>query len=369
MARKRYKEQGTGSFFGEYLYERTVPDNHFLRQLEELVDWEVFAEKLVRLYRGKAEVGRPPYNPAVVLKMLLLAYLYNLSERRTEVFVNDSLSAKYFLSLAIDEPAPDHSTLTAFKRRIVRRGGEGVLEELLVEVVQAARRQGVVFGRIQVVDSTHTIADVNVAKEDRRKREGKPPRDGGARWGGKKKRRRGKKGQGGTETEYFYGYKMHNSLNAQAEMITSIVVTGGNGHDGKQFPALVQKDGELQLPVKVYTADRGYDDGENHYLLKTLGLRSAIHLNRYRTEKKDRNKEVWVALKQSSAYRAGQQERYKIERKYGEAKENHGLRRCRYLGWMRYAIQAYLTAIVLNLKRLVKVLTGVNLKGDATAVA
>ena len=46
MARKRYKEQGTGSFFGEYLYERTVPDSHFLRQLEGLVDWEVFAEKL-----------------------------------------------------------------------------------------------------------------------------------------------------------------------------------------------------------------------------------------------------------------------------------------------------------------------------------
>ena len=120
MARKRYKQQGTGSFFGEYLYERTVPDSHFLRRLKRLVDWEVFTEKLVQLYRGKAEVGRPPYNPSVILKMLLLSYLYNQSERGTEAFVNDSLSAKYFLDLAIDEPAPDHSTLTAFKRRIER---------------------------------------------------------------------------------------------------------------------------------------------------------------------------------------------------------------------------------------------------------
>jgi transposase len=164
MARKRYKEQGTGTFFGEYLYERTVPSGHFLRQLDGLVDWEVFADKLVHLYRGKAQVGRPPYNPSVILKMLLLAYLYDLSERRTEAFVNDSLSAKYFLGLAIDEPAPDHSTLTAFKRRIVRRGGEGLLEELLTEVVQAARCQGVAFGSIQVVDSTHTIANLNVSK-------------------------------------------------------------------------------------------------------------------------------------------------------------------------------------------------------------
>ena len=67
--------------------------------------------------------------------------------------------------------------LTALKGPIVRRGGEGLLEELLTEVVQAARRQGVAFGSIQVVGSTHVLADVNVAKDDRRKkREGKPPR-------------------------------------------------------------------------------------------------------------------------------------------------------------------------------------------------
>ena len=243
------------------------------------------------------------------------------------------------------------------------------MAELLTEVVLAARRQGVAFGSIQVVDSTHTTADVNVAKDDRRqKKEGKPPRDDGARWGGKRKRRQGKRGQGGTETKYFYGYKMHNSLNAEAEMITSIVVTGANGHDGKQFPELVRKDGELGLPVEVYSADRGYDDGNNHYLLEDLRMHSAIHLNRYRTEKKDGNKEIWMALKESDAYRAGQRERYKIERKYGEAKENHGLRRCRYLGWMRYAIQAYLTAIALNLKQMVKTLTGVSFRGDVIAV-
>jgi transposase len=159
MAKRKYWEQGTGTFFGNYLYERTVPDSHFLRQLEGLVDWEVFADKLVHLYRGKAQGGRPPYNPSVILKMLLLSYLYDLSERRTEAFVNDSLSAKYFLGLAIDEPAPDHSTLTAFKRRIARRGDEGLLEELLAEVVRSARGQGVAFGSIRVVTAVQHAHD------------------------------------------------------------------------------------------------------------------------------------------------------------------------------------------------------------------
>ncbi|NLE43475.1 MAG: hypothetical protein GX620_02035 [Chloroflexi bacterium] len=98
--------------------------------------------------------------------------------------------------------------------------------------------------------------------------------------------------------------------------------------------------------------DRGYDDTENHYLLVHLGLHAATKLKAYRTQKKDKNKQVWVALLASPAYRLGQQERYKIERKYGEARVQHGLRRSRDFGWLRYAIQAYLTAIVPNLKRL-----------------
>jgi IS5 family transposase len=299
--------------------------------------------------------------------MLLVSYLYDLSERQTEAYVNDSLSAKCFLGLAVDEPAPDHSTLTRFKNRIVKQGKEASLQELLAEVVLQARERGVGFGTIQVVDSTHTIADVNTSKDRRRqKREGKGPRDGGARWGAKgRRKRRDKDGQVVEETQYFYGYKMHVSMSAEAEMITSVVVTAGNANDGKQFERLLERDEELDLPVETYAGDRGYDDSDLHCVLEDRELHSALRLNDYRTQKKDKNKEVWLALLQSEQYQAGQRERYKIERKFGEAKENHPLRRCRYLGRIRYAIQAYLTAIVLNLKRMVWLLAGVPFKGRA----
>ena len=97
-----------------------------------------------------------------------------------------------------------------------------------------------------------------------------------------------------------------------------------------------------------------------------MGIHSAIILNRYRTRKKDPNKQKWLALKETEEYQGGKRERYKIERKYGEGKVYHGLRRCRYVGRMRYAIQAYLTAIVLNLKRMVRLLTGTSFRGRAT---
>ena len=69
----------------------------------------------------------------------------------------------------------------------------------------------------------------------------------------------------------------------------------------------------------------------------------------------------------SEGYRAGQRERYKVERMYGEGKAYHGLRRCRCVGRMRYLIQAYPTAIGLNLTQMVRVVTGTSSKGRARA--
>ena len=66
--------------------------------------------------------------------------------------------------------------------------------------------------------------------------------------------------------------------------------------------------------------------------------------------------------KDSPEYQAGRAERFKIERKFGEAKRWHGFGRCRYLGLLRYGLQAQLTALVLNLKRIVLLLTGVRLR-------
>lgn len=39
---------------------------------------EAFTELLTGQDKGAGEVGRPPYEPAVILKMLVLSYLYDL---------------------------------------------------------------------------------------------------------------------------------------------------------------------------------------------------------------------------------------------------------------------------------------------------
>ena len=367
MPQERFRETGKGSFFGNIVYDRVVPQDHFLRKLNEVVDWRPFTQKLLRYYKGGGEYGPPPYEPALVLKMLLVSYLYNLSERQTEELCNDSLSIKSFLGLGVDEAAPDHATLTLFKNRLLARKGEKVFEKLFQKVLKLAKEKGISFGRIQVVDSVHTTADVNLQKDESRQKKGKGPRDPDARWGVKgKKIVRDEAGEKHEQKEYFYGYKAHVSLNAETGLITSLKVTPGSAYDGHELPDLVKKDLAQGVGAEVYAGDKGYDDGENHEFLKERGLKSALRLKRNRTQKKDPNKGPWLQLQADPDYQAGLKERYKVERKFGEAKLCHGFRRCRYLGLVRYEVQSYLTAMALNLKRLVKLLHGVSFRNQGS---
>src|SRR3989338_5802514 len=185
MAKVRCKETAAGSFFGNFLYDQKVSRGHFLRKLNEVIQWERFTKKLLVHYKGKGQIGQAPYEPALILKMLLLSYLWNISERMVEELANDSLSVGLFLGIGANERVPDHSTLTLFKNRLIQNAGIKVYEELFNEIIKIAQERGVKFGKLQVVDSVHLVADVNITKDRQRQKEGKPARDKDDRWGAK----------------------------------------------------------------------------------------------------------------------------------------------------------------------------------------
>ena len=49
MAKVRCKETRVDTFFGNFLYDQKVSKNHFLRKLNEVVDWDRFTKKLLGL--------------------------------------------------------------------------------------------------------------------------------------------------------------------------------------------------------------------------------------------------------------------------------------------------------------------------------
>lgn len=387
MPQVRFKKDTQDSFFGHFLYSRVIPKDHFLVKARETIPWERFTRKLLKYYKGAGEYGRTAYEPSKILRMLFLSYLYNLSERETEEFANLHLAGKFFAGLGADETAPDHSTLTTFKDRIRESAGLAAYEAIFNEMVRVALEKGIVFGSIQTIDSVHTIADVNLNKDKfRQEKKGKPPRDRDASWGVKKmKKVKQKDGTVKEDKQSFYGYKTHASINAQNGIITAIKVTGGEASDGKELPHLVNKDRKLGITEEgkltkengkltvsggtAYTADKAYDDGDNHEFLKVKLLQSAIILKDTRTgSKQEDNNKLWQEFKDREIYREASRQRYKAEQPFGLAKHYHGFARCRYLGKTRMAIQSYLTFMTLNLKRIIKLTENVSLRGNPAYV-
>jgi hypothetical protein len=188
-----------------------------------------------------------------------------------------------------------------FRERLQQNGKLTVFEAMLKEIVQTAVESGIQFGSIQIVDSVHSVANVNTAKDRAQQKRGVEPHDPDARWGAKHKRKvKTEHGKEEEQTEYFFGYKAHVSMNVENGLITSLETSSGEAYDGCYSCSLVDHDLAQQLPVNTYAGDKGYDDGDNHYYLELNNLHSAIYLKKTRTVKKDGNKQPWLELVKTS---------------------------------------------------------------------
>ena len=117
-----------------------------------------------------------------------------------------------------------------------------------------------------------------------------------------------------------------------------MAVTPGNVADSEEFV------GWVDPRARDVTADKGYDTNANHQKLKRRGQRSSIILKKNRT-----NPQVL-----GQANPASQRARANLERKFAEQKQYHGLRQARYWGLRRVTIQVLMTCLVVNCKRMVR---------------
>jgi hypothetical protein len=90
--------------------------------LAAVVDFEVFRGPLVAALRrsvcGKG--GRPPFDPVLMFKILVLQTLYSLSDEATEFQIKDPLSFQRFLGLGLDGTEPDATTVWLFRERLAK---------------------------------------------------------------------------------------------------------------------------------------------------------------------------------------------------------------------------------------------------------
>ena len=85
-----------------------IPKNHLLRRIKNCVNFDFIYEKAAPYY---SPVGRKSIDPVVLIKMLLIGYLYGIkSERRLEEEVSLNLAYRWFCGIDLMHKVPDHST-------------------------------------------------------------------------------------------------------------------------------------------------------------------------------------------------------------------------------------------------------------------
>jgi hypothetical protein len=98
-------------------------------KLRDLIAWESFLPLLEELTsyatHDWAKGGKPPFDPVLMFKVLVLKKFHGLSDDATEEQIFDRTSFKNFLGLRIGDDIPDAKTLWDFKQRIEVEGREG----------------------------------------------------------------------------------------------------------------------------------------------------------------------------------------------------------------------------------------------------
>lgn len=140
-----------------------VPEDHLLRYIDKYIDFS-FIEEAVRPYYSENK-GRPS-DPIMLFKMMFIGYIYGIrSERQLEREVKMNVACRWFLGLKLNDPVPDHSTISWNRRK--RFHGTNIFQEVFDEIVLQAINHKMVGGRVLFSDSTHLKANANKNKYSR----------------------------------------------------------------------------------------------------------------------------------------------------------------------------------------------------------
>jgi transposase len=145
------------SLFYYFRLEDEIPSDHLLRLVDRFVDFGFVRERLRGAYSA---TGRPSIDPEVLVRLLLVGYLYGItSERRLMQEVRMHLAYRWFTRFDFDHPIPDHSTLS--KNRHGRFRESGIFREVFEEIVRRCLAAGLIDGRHLIVDGTLVAADAS----------------------------------------------------------------------------------------------------------------------------------------------------------------------------------------------------------------
>ncbi|MFC0561921.1 transposase [Halalkalibacter alkalisediminis] len=139
------------------LYDILIPEDHFLRKFNNLVDFEFIYDELKDMYNEA--FGATAKCPIMMFKLLLLKVMYPMSDRDLIESATFDMSFKYFLDVAPEDKIVHPTSLTKFRK--LRLKDDSLLNILIKKTVEIALKEGLIKSNQLIADSTHTNSMFN----------------------------------------------------------------------------------------------------------------------------------------------------------------------------------------------------------------
>ncbi len=153
-------ERDQEQLFYEYRLDDLVPADHLTRKVDALLDLGWVRAELAPYY---SHTGRPSIDPELMLRMLIVGYVFAIrSERQICAELQVNMAYRWFCGLSIENTIPDHSVFSRARHERFRDGD--ILRRMFEHVVGTCIVEGLVGGEAFSVDASLIKADANPAK-------------------------------------------------------------------------------------------------------------------------------------------------------------------------------------------------------------
>jgi transposase len=136
--------------------ESTVPKDHLYRHLHRVLDLSFVRDLVADRY---AVGGRPSIDPEVFFKLELMMFFEGIrSERKLLEQASYNLAMRWYAGYNMDEPLPDHSSLSKIRTRL----GLPVFRRFFEAVTEQCVKAGLVRGDELIFDATKVRANASM---------------------------------------------------------------------------------------------------------------------------------------------------------------------------------------------------------------
>jgi transposase, IS5 family len=300
-----------------------------LEAFEAVVDFEIFRPELTTAlaYSDGSQGGRPPFDPVMMFKILVIQAANNLSDERTEFLINDRLSFMRFLGLSLSDRVPDARTIWLFREKLTKAGAISRLFERFDAMLRVA---GFIAMSGQIVDASLIAAPRQRNTEDEKKaiKEGRIPddwkkkpaklrqKDRDARWTLKSTKAKPKE-DSAPQVDLaipVFGYQNHVSIDRGFGFIRKWSATDAAAYEGRRL-----REGLLDKTntASGVWADTAYRSATNEEFMERNGFVSHVH------RKKPKGRAMPEAMRRANA--AKSKIRSRVEHVFAEQKDRMGL--------------------------------------------